>query len=233
MFEEMIKVYKDIKYFENPCVKLVSISTPIAPEIENTLQIAEFAARGCYNSLSCLGVDTENFLKKLSWKGHNTIWETIHVGVHIRGCSRVFTHQIITHRHLSKLQFSTRYNGDFCFVLPIGISNSTQEKLLEEYCMSRGAYKRIQQVLQGTTKKNQKEYARYVLPLGVEAPIYLSGNVHAWRDVFSTRLQKDVSPETYNIVLKIYKEMEKLIPTCVQDLAETGEVDLDRTLINE
>lgn len=229
MFEEKIQVcpVTGIKYFDEAFVKIAAISVPVDTK-EFSLQPTEMATRLCYNSIDKLGQDTENFIKKIADKNHDTIWETIFLSVHIRGGSRIFTHQIITHRHLSKLQFSTRYNKDFCFVIPPFkfISAAKKLSLLKKYKRALEDYG------SDDSPSNFKEFNRYFLPLGVEAPIYLSGNLRAWRDVFCRRLQKDVSPETYCIVKKIYEEIKKISEVLVYPLEKENKIVLNREFLN-
>lgn len=171
----------------------------------------EFAARGCYSSLNKYR-QNPNFIENLTKKGHEPIWRFVDFHFMVRGISRLCADQLINHRFLNKLQFSTRYNKKFCFVIPPNTQDissvlATYRREFDCYTNQLDIYNKKL----GSLSKAQ-ESARYFLPMGMEAPINIKANGQCWRDIFRIRLKKEVSKETYNLILLIYNFFKKEMP---------------------
>lgn len=177
--------------------------------------IMEFAARTCYDSEKKLGKNPD-FVRKLLKKEHDTVAEFAWFAFRVRGCSRIFTHEIITHRHLSKLQFSTRYCEHFNFVIPPECAGEPESirLLLDNAKNCLNNYDKLRQLFKD--EKSQKENARYCLPLCTEAPITIAGNLRCWRDIFKRRKNKFVAPEMLVIIEMIYEKIKKHNPVFVE-----------------
>ena len=60
-------------------------------------------------SLDKLGQETDEFVKRILKRGHESVIEHAHLVVEFQGVSRGMTHELVRHRHCGFSQTSTRY----------------------------------------------------------------------------------------------------------------------------
>ena len=126
----------------------------------------------------------------------------------IAGISRVTSHQLVRHPHLSYLQRSQRYvaEGDSRCVTP---ESWPVELLPAYYDLQQQAIELYQQAVKMGAKKGD---ARYCLLQGTETEMVVSGNFQAWHDFLSRRLDKAAQWEIREVADGIRVELVRHAP---------------------
>lgn len=198
-------------------------------------RIIHTAIRTCYSSEEPEDLYGESFINP-SFINHRLIEEVINSGhssvlehtlfvFTISGVSRILTHQLITHRFLSKSQKSQRYVGYHTppkFIIPPSISSQGGEVLrLYEESLSNSyiTYAKLKELgIPG-------EDARYVFPNATSSALVVSCNLRELMHIANVRLCKRAQWETRNLVgemvqLVIDKDSwvaQYLVPKCIKE----------------
>jgi thymidylate synthase (FAD) len=88
-----------------------------SPHISNPEKLIEFFGRLCYKSfgtelnpnITRVRTDSEKYIASIIESGHGSVLEHCNVGVVFQNVSRVFTHELVRHRHGAISQESLRY----------------------------------------------------------------------------------------------------------------------------
>ena len=126
----------------------------------------------------------------------------------VAGISRVTSHQLVRHPHLSYLQRSQRYvaEGDSRCVTP---ESWPVELLPAYYDLQQQAIELYKQAVQMGAKKGD---ARYCLLQGTETEMVVSGNFQAWHDFLSRRIDKAAQWEIREVADGIRVELVRHAP---------------------
>lgn len=178
-------------------------------EVHETL-ICEFFGRHCYMSFNDSSVTKSHmeYMQNIINRRDFSLLEHFTISFIIRGVSRGLTHELVRHRHLSPSQLSTRYVDEkwFYFVLPP--MEKDLESFTSECAYSLSLYKRklqegiarLPETMDAKTRrKTARGFARQYLPHCLEAPICLTGNARAWREMLEKRYDPQAETEIYNL----------------------------------
>ncbi len=149
-------------------------------------------------------------VKRVTEKGHLATLRFAYATFNVSGISRVCSHQLVRHVHLSYLQRSQRY----CSELEIGFvyprhpekDGVLQGEIAKHYLDSRELYARM---LQAGYKKGE---ARYVLPQASTTELNISGNLQSWRDFLKLRTDKSAQWEIREVAEEIKKQLGIIAP---------------------
>lgn len=202
------------------------------PEFTAAEMLTEFAGRSCYQSFhrpNPATADTGDYLRRtLFEQAHWSIAEHASATFYITGVSRAFTHELIRHRHLSFSQLSQRFvdETEGNIVLPPairkaykraeeqGVDLPMMDALLDSDVASGKAYESIVWALDvaGLPRKQAREAARAVLPNMMETRIVVSGNMRAWHEFLSKRLDPAADVEMQEVAGMIRDELHEVAP---------------------
>lgn len=134
---------------------------------------------------------------------------------HVKGISRVCSHQLVRHAHLSYLQKSQRYvkEEEVVYLDPISVNTLPQNleawwKTLQD--SSEELYLRLV-----NDKIMKKEDARFILPQGCSTSMIVTGNLQAWLDFVNLRTDKHAQWEIREVALEIQKLLREHVAPSV------------------
>lgn len=202
------------------------------PDVAASEHLIEFAGRACYQSFhrpNPATADTGDYLRRtLFEQGHWSIAEHASATFYITGVSRAFTHELIRHRHLSFSQLSQRFvdESDSNIVLPPAVRGAFEDSRKSDYdspmvdalmdadIAAQDAYTAIVHELgdAGLPRKQAREAARAVLPNMMETRIVVTGNMRAWHEFLSKRMDPAADAEMQEVAGMIRDELYEVAP---------------------
>ena len=179
-------------------------------------KIGLFSAE-CYDSKK----DSESCIRRVKHckdSGHLATLRFAYATFHVEGISRVCSHQMIRHAHLSYLQRSQRYTKESSveFIEPDALKDTP------EYY--RNAWKKIQAdaealYLAGVDNKYlKKEDSRFILPQGCTTSIVVTGNFQALLDFIKLRADKHAQKEIREVALEINRQLCTIAPNIFEEI---------------
>lgn len=179
-------------------------------------KIGLFSAE-CYDSKK----DRESCIRRVKHckdSGHLATLRFAYATFHVEGISRVCSHQMIRHAHLSYLQRSQRYTKESSveFIEPDALKDTP------EYY--RNAWKKIQAdaealYLAGVDNKYlKKEDSRFILPQGCTTSIVVTGNFQALLDFIKLRADKHAQKEIREVALEINRQLHEIAPNVFEEI---------------
>ena len=171
------------------------------------VKIAEYAAI-CYEADTSPESNARR-VKSLMKLRHLATLRFASATFHVQGISRVCSHQIVRHPHLSFLQRSQRYcnEGGVEFVVPESVRRlgaaASYEAALQ---LSASVYESM--IASGI----RKEDARFVLPQAAHTEMFITGNFQAWFDFLQRRLDKHAQWEVRAVASVIYCNLRNVAP---------------------
>jgi len=166
-------------------------------------KIGLFAAE-CYDS----NKDRDACLRRAKAckdSGHLATLRFAYATFKVSNISRVCSHQLVRHAHLSYLQKSQRYvkEEEVIYLDPISVNTLPQNlearwKTLQD--SSEELYLRLV-----NDKIMKKEDARFILPQGCSTSMIVTGNLQAWLDFVNLRTDKHAQWEIREVALEIQK----------------------------
>lgn len=179
-------------------------------------KIGLFSAE-CYDSKK----DRESCIRRVKHckdSGHLATLRFAYATFHVEGISRVCSHQMIRHAHLSYLQRSQRYTKESSveFIEPDALKDTP------EYY--RNAWKKIQAdaealYLAGVDNKYlKKEDSRFILPQGCTTSIVVTGNFQAWMNFIKLRADKHAQKEIREVALEINRQLHEIAPNIFEEI---------------
>lgn len=179
-------------------------------------KIGLFSAE-CYDSKK----DRESCIRRVKHckdSGHLATLRFAYATFHVEGISRVCSHQMIRHAHLSYLQRSQRYTKESSveFIEPDALKDTP------EYY--RNAWKKIQAdaealYLAGVDNKYlKKEDSRFILPQGCTTSIVVTGNFQALLDFIKLRADKHAQKEIREVALEINRQLCTIAPNIFEEI---------------
>lgn len=137
--------------------------------------------------------------------GHLATLRFAYATFKVSNISRVCSHQLVRHAHLSYLQKSQRYvkEEEVVYLDPISVNTLPQNleawwKTLQD--SSEELYLRLV-----NDKIMKKEDARFILPQGCSTSMIVTGNLQAWLDFVNLRTDKHAQWEIREVALEIQK----------------------------
>ncbi len=173
-------------------------------------KIGMFSAE-CYDSKK----DRESCIRRVKHckdSGHLATLRFAYATFNVKGISRVCSHQLVRHAHLSYLQRSQRYvtEKSVDYIEPDALEGTP------EYY--RNAWKKIQSdaealYLAGVDNKFlKKEDARFILPQSCTTSIVVTGNFQAWLNFIKLRADKHAQKEIREVAVEINNQLNKIAP---------------------
>lgn len=166
-------------------VRLLAITQPTVPEINNQEQLIEYAGRKCTNTCARTGQHTDRFVKQRLQEEHLGLLEHVQFTFEINGISRACLAQLTRHRIATFSVQSQRYvkQNNRTVVIPDSIKNnqfalSIFEHLIE-YCFK--AYEKL------LDYGILPEDARFVLPMAICTDLIMTMNLRSLLHLFELR----------------------------------------------
>lgn len=206
--------------------------------------LCEFSGRNCYVSWKNLGKKTnEDYIDHLRSVGHGSVFEHPTWTFYIWRVSRGYTHEQVRHRPgWAYSQLSTRYVNALlkstwerlCVLEPTVIASNPEAHSiwLEAVTQSINAYDKLTDLLgargfewidtdtlDGRTllRKNIRQAARSVLPIGIESRIVVSGNARSWRHFVDMRGTEGADVEIRSVAIAVLKALKEEAPNLFGD----------------
>lgn len=152
-------------------------------------------------------------VKSCKESGHLAVLRFAYATFDVTGISRVCSHQLVRHAHLSYLQTSQRYTkpNEFDYVNPDALEG------MEEYFQHE--WFRVQAAAESlyfhavNNKLMKKEDARFILPQGCETSMVVTGNFQAWIDFINLRSERHAQHEIRQVALEIKRQLAEKAPS--------------------
>ena len=156
---------------------------------------------------------TEEFVRMLIKKGHESVLEHVSLTFHII-CDRGVSHELVRHRFASPTQESTRYvKYDGIEVAEPPFKNQDSHIIFDcAMDVAENAYRKLLEY------GEPPEFARAVLPHAIKTELYVTASLREWRHILKLRTDKAAHPqmrELMNQVLAVFKEK---LPVIVEDI---------------
>lgn len=181
-------------------------------------KIGLFSAE-CYDSKK----DRESCIRRVKHckdSGHLATLRFAYATFHVKDISRVCSHQLVRHAHLSYLQRSQRY------VKETSVDYVEPEALKDTPEYYRNAWKKIQAdaealYLAGVDNKYlKKEDSRFILPQSCTTSIVVTGNFAAWLNFINLRADKHAQKEIREIAIDINNQLAKIAPSIFEVISK-------------
>lgn len=205
--------------------------------------LTEFAGRLCYRSWEPFnpekGADATNpnvtrvregnqaYISNLLGEMHGSVLEHANISFLFKNVSRVFTHELVRHRAgMAYSQESLRYVllTDLGFWMPPGMPADIQQTFRDVFTYVEGVQadlaKRLD--LAGMTFKDKKLWTsrlRRIVPMGVATQILATGNLRAWRHIFTMRSSPGAEEEIKMVQDQLAPIFKDVAPSVFGDLA--------------
>lgn len=147
------------------------------------------------------------FINNLLTRGHLTPFEFTEYTFLIEGMSRVASHQLVRHRHLSFQQESHRAVQSLGFYLPEAFERLQNHQIIDEILeATKAVYEKL--VAEGM----KREDARYILPMATTSSIMIRGSARAWLEFLEVRACKQTQAELRDCATQIAMLLKNLHP---------------------
>lgn len=186
-------------------IRLIAITQPVVPEIDNQEQLIEYAGRTCTNTTDKTGSNTEHFISERVKQGHTSILEHVAFTFEIIGISRACLAQLTRHRICSFSVQSMRYvdqRSVMDCVTPLTIFENVEAKNIFDRVMHTTdmAYTLLRNI------GIPKEDARAVLPMATTTDLIMTMNLRSLQNFFNLRCHKSAQAEIKELA-EIMKEI--------------------------
>lgn len=179
-------------------------------------KIGLFSAK-CYDSKT----DRESCIRRVKHckdSGHLATLRFAYATFEVSGISRVCSHQLVRHSHLSYLQRSQRYvkESSVDYIEPDALADTP------EYY--KNAWKKLQSdaealYLAGVDNKYlKKEDARFILPQSCTTSIVVTGNFQAWLNFIKLRADKHAQKEIRDVAIEINNKLTRIAPNIFSEI---------------
>ena len=164
-------------------------------------KIGLYAAE-CYDSKT----DRESCLRRTKSckdSGHLATLRFAYATFRVSGISRVCSHQLVRHAHLSYLQRSQRYvaEKEVNFIDPSALEQLDFDTRIKWGYVQDQAERLYLDLV--NSKKMKKEDARFIRPQGCDTSVTITGNLQAWLDFVNLRTEKHAQWEIREVALAI------------------------------
>ena len=183
--------------------------------VDPEYKIGLFSAQ-CYDSKR----DRESCIRRVKHckdSGHLATLRFAYATFTVSGISRICSHQLVRHAHLSYLQRSQRYVKE----RSVTYIDPPELNLLD--ANTRLAWATIQDMSEALylnlviNKLLKKEDARFILPQGCDTSITVTGNFQAWLDFIKLRADEHAQWEIQAVALEIKKQLSEIAPNVFGD----------------
>lgn len=135
----------------------------------------------------------------------------------IEGISRVCSHQLVRHPHLSFLQRSQRYcnEAESDVVYPEGLDEVGRSMFDMGVAHTRAIYNAL--IDRGVKKGD----ARFILPQAASTELYVTGNFQAFYDMLIRRIDKAAQWEVRGVANAMLDELMRIAPNIFGELRKS------------
>lgn len=181
-------------------------------------KIGLFSAE-CYDSKT----DRESCIRRVKHckdSGHLATLRFAYATFKIEDISRVCSHQLVRHAHLSYLQRSQRYVKETSvdYIIPEALKDSPeyfQKKWLELQKDAEALY-----LCAIEEKHMKKEDARFILPQSCTTSLIVTGNFQAWLNFIKLRADKHAQKEIREVALEVNKHLHEIAPNVFEEITK-------------
>ena len=196
--------------------------------------LAEIAGRLCYKSFK-VGLNKNvtkiregnfEYLGNILKQKHGSVLEHSVDSFIITGVSRVLTHELVRHRHLSVSQESLRYVRIEEIDLVdaqwnCGAFDAAFFAIKRAY---RFLLKTIEwDLLDFKAKKKITSAVRRLIPMGQKTSLLVTANARAWRWMIEARTAEGAEEEIRKLFLEIFRKLSAAYPNIYQDAKELSD----------
>lgn len=188
-------------------IRLIAITQPVVPEIDNQQQLIEYAGRTCTNTTDRTGSNTEHFISERVKQGHTSILEHVSFTFEIIGISRACLAQLTRHRIGSYSVQSQRYcEVDFRSDLyPIIFPDFDKQEQADIYdCAAQNLETSYKELIRLGVPK---EDARMLLPMATTTNLIMTMNLRSLQNFFNLRCHKSAQWE----IRELATEMKRIV----------------------
>lgn len=209
---------------------------------EDANMLVEFAGRVCYRSwvpglnanVTRIRTDRSGYVENLLKQGHGSVFEHFSVSFLFQDVSRVFTHEIITHRvGTAKSQESLRYvrlDEDFGYWIPPEMDENDEAAALFMETMGylgvvQARFARIFDLDNRNfdEKKRITSAMRRVAPIGLATTVLWTANLRTLRHCIEMRTHPAAEVEIRTVFDRVALMAERYWPGVFQDYTRTEE----------
>lgn len=208
-------------------------------ELTSGTQLSKVAGQLCYMSFGekrTWNKDAQKYFENILSSRHGSVLEHVFLSLLFYGMSRSESHELVTHRFLSKSQVSQRYvSGKYLrFVERPEYQDDEElhqrfedridgdyneyhyiaEKLFEKQLAGN---KLLSAEHKTDLRKKVNQAARPVLPNETEAPMIVSTNVRAWRHIIEERASEHAEVEIRQLAMKVFYCLKEAEPMLFSD----------------
>lgn len=215
---------------------------PFETDADGGQALAEFAGRSIYTSWEKSVPETASnagFLRHLLQVGHLSVLEHSSATFYLRGVSRSVTHEFLRHRHFSYSELSPRAEPqDVQEPAAIAGDPVLHQRFQEAVEQSRAAYDELLNGLERTARnrpsgslarKQARQAARAVLPLGLSTAMVVTGNYRAWRHFIGMRATEAADVELRTLAVALLEQLQQQAPQVFADFRISTLTDGTRT----
>jgi len=210
-------------------------------------QLCKTAGQLCYMSFGekrTKNDNAEKYFEHIKEAYHGSVLEHANYSVLLYGVSRSQTHELITHRFLSKSQVSQRYvSGNLLRFVERPEYQDDEElhamfeeridKTFKEYHIIAGKLLERQKAgnkiliadIKTDLRKKVNQAARSVLPNETEAPCIVTTNIRAWRHIIESRAHIGAEIEIRALAMKVFHLLQSTEPILFADYTVEGLAD--------
>ncbi|MBI1261283.1 MAG: FAD-dependent thymidylate synthase [Rhizobiales bacterium] len=210
--------------------------------------LVEIAGRRCYKSfgtelnpnLTMVRNDNKGYVDNVLKSKHGSVLEHASVTYAIENVSRIFTHEMVRHRHASPSQESMRFVRltELKAYWPDAFDKLPEPHREEVLSIFTETFVRAEQTqlalaakldMDGDTfsfaeKKKLQSAMRRLIPDGICTGIIISANHRSWREMILKRTSRHAEEEIRKVFEIIALDLQKRVPAVYQDM-ETELVD--------
>ena len=208
-------------------------------------ELVEIAGKTCYKSFHedlnpnltrVRSNDNRNYLGNVLSMRHGSVLEHVYDTYVFTNVSRVFTHEMVRHRHGSSSQESLRFVRleELSYYYPTAYHN---EELLEDpetRTWTFNGFKNVFRLLGGIQrefakklgldeersfhkKKKLSSAMRRMAPMGLLTTLMMTANARTWRHVIAERTAASAEEEVRLVMYGVYEDLRMRYPNIYQD----------------
>lgn len=239
-----------IKYFLNGFPEELNFKEYLNDPVKLTPAetVVKTAGQWCYMAFGpdrTWNKDADKYFSNIKAQKHGSIMEHANFTMAIWGVSRSFTHELVRHRAgCGFSQVSQRYVGDSALrfverpdyvadpVLHARFERKIEDRFddylwLSNYLFDKQSKgeKTLSAERKTDLKKMVRQSSRSELPNCTEAPIIVTGNVRAWRNILEQRVSEHAEVEIRRVVYNIFLCLQPFLPNLLDDYNTVSLVD--------
>ncbi len=207
-------------------------------------KLAEFAGRSCYLSFGVYDPEgnpdgsnpnvvrvrhgNQDYVANLIDQQHGSVLEHASISIFFKNVSRVFTHELVRHRAgMAYSQASLRYIRitDLGFWLPSDVPVFVEQAFQDVFSYIEGVNQMLSHQLKidemsFSEKKLWTSRLRRLIPHGVATSILATGNLRAWRHIYTMRSSPGAEEEMQLVMGLLLPIFQKLAPASFSKINE-------------